>query len=223
MSRRQKKERAARESLKKGDRVMTNAGLVGELVEMDDAPREGEDRAGRHRADRREHGHAVRRPGGEGGRQGIEGSQGCFRQEVTLASAHAPPNDCDSDMPNKNVLAILSGVVALGLAALAVAMHGEPLPVLGATAAAVGLFSWGVTNPARRTAARAHGDRRRLRRRSSSTSTTSGASSSCGLVFVWSALRPAARHGRRLAAQGGLRRRRVPGARASPCGRRRTT
>jgi len=37
MSRRQKKERVARESLKKGDRVMTNAGLVGELIEMDDA------------------------------------------------------------------------------------------------------------------------------------------------------------------------------------------
>jgi preprotein translocase subunit YajC len=37
MSRRQKKERTARESLKKGDRVMTNAGLVGELMEMDDA------------------------------------------------------------------------------------------------------------------------------------------------------------------------------------------
>ena len=37
MSRRQKKERAARESLKKGDRVMTNAGLVGELIDMDDA------------------------------------------------------------------------------------------------------------------------------------------------------------------------------------------
>jgi preprotein translocase subunit YajC len=37
MSRRQKKERVARESLKKGDRVMTNAGLVGELVDMDDA------------------------------------------------------------------------------------------------------------------------------------------------------------------------------------------
>ena len=37
MSRRQKKERVARESLKKGDRVMTNAGLVGELMEMDDA------------------------------------------------------------------------------------------------------------------------------------------------------------------------------------------
>jgi preprotein translocase subunit SecD len=55
-------------------------------------------------------------------------------------------------MPNKNVLAILSGVVALGLTALAVAMHGEALPILGATIAAVGLFSWGVTTPARRTA-----------------------------------------------------------------------
>jgi preprotein translocase subunit YajC len=36
MSRRQKKEAQARSSLKKGDRVMTNAGLVGELVDMDD-------------------------------------------------------------------------------------------------------------------------------------------------------------------------------------------
>jgi preprotein translocase subunit YajC len=35
-SRRQKKEEKARSSLKKGDRVSTNAGLVGELVEMDD-------------------------------------------------------------------------------------------------------------------------------------------------------------------------------------------
>ena len=37
MSRRQKKEHAARGALKKGDRVMTNSGLIGELVEMDDA------------------------------------------------------------------------------------------------------------------------------------------------------------------------------------------
>jgi len=36
MNRRQKKESQARSSLKKGDRVMTNAGLIGELVEMDD-------------------------------------------------------------------------------------------------------------------------------------------------------------------------------------------
>jgi preprotein translocase subunit YajC len=36
MSRRQKKEAQARASLKKGDRVMSNAGLVGELVELDD-------------------------------------------------------------------------------------------------------------------------------------------------------------------------------------------
>jgi preprotein translocase subunit YajC len=36
MSRRQKKETAARASLKKGDRVVTNAGLVGQLVEMTD-------------------------------------------------------------------------------------------------------------------------------------------------------------------------------------------
>jgi preprotein translocase subunit YajC len=35
-ARRQKKEAQARSALKKGDRVMTNAGLVGELVEMDD-------------------------------------------------------------------------------------------------------------------------------------------------------------------------------------------
>jgi preprotein translocase subunit YajC len=36
MSRRQKKESQARSALKKGDRVMSNSGLIGELVEMDD-------------------------------------------------------------------------------------------------------------------------------------------------------------------------------------------
>ncbi len=36
MSRRQKKEQQARAALKKGDRVMTNSGLIGELIEMDD-------------------------------------------------------------------------------------------------------------------------------------------------------------------------------------------
>jgi preprotein translocase subunit YajC len=35
-ARRQKKEAQARSSLKKGDTVMTNSGLIGELVEMDD-------------------------------------------------------------------------------------------------------------------------------------------------------------------------------------------
>ena len=36
MNRKQKKEAQARSALKKGDRVMTNSGLIGELVEMDD-------------------------------------------------------------------------------------------------------------------------------------------------------------------------------------------
>jgi preprotein translocase subunit YajC len=36
MNRRQKKEQQARTALKKGDRVMTNSGLIGELIEMDD-------------------------------------------------------------------------------------------------------------------------------------------------------------------------------------------
>ncbi|MGH7270273.1 MAG: preprotein translocase subunit YajC [Polyangiaceae bacterium] len=36
MSRRQKKEAKARDGLKRGDRVMTNAGLIGELVELDE-------------------------------------------------------------------------------------------------------------------------------------------------------------------------------------------
>jgi preprotein translocase subunit YajC len=36
MSRRQKKEQEARSKLKKGDRIMSNSGLVGELMEMDD-------------------------------------------------------------------------------------------------------------------------------------------------------------------------------------------
>lgn len=34
--RRQKKEQAARANLKKGDKVVTQAGLIGELIEMDD-------------------------------------------------------------------------------------------------------------------------------------------------------------------------------------------
>jgi preprotein translocase subunit YajC len=36
MNRKQKKESAARASLKRGDKVMTNAGLIGELVETDE-------------------------------------------------------------------------------------------------------------------------------------------------------------------------------------------
>jgi preprotein translocase subunit YajC len=36
MNRKQKKEQVARSSLKKGDRVMTNSGLIGELVEIDE-------------------------------------------------------------------------------------------------------------------------------------------------------------------------------------------
>ena len=36
MNRRQKKEQQARTGLKKGDRVMTTSGLIGELVEIDD-------------------------------------------------------------------------------------------------------------------------------------------------------------------------------------------
>jgi preprotein translocase subunit SecD len=55
-------------------------------------------------------------------------------------------------MPNKNALAVLSGLVAVALVVLAVFMHGDALPVLGATAAGVGLCIWGVTTPGRRTA-----------------------------------------------------------------------
>ncbi len=55
-------------------------------------------------------------------------------------------------MPRKNVLAILSGVAALGLVGLAVYLRGDPLSVLGASAAAVGAVVWGVSRPARRNA-----------------------------------------------------------------------
>jgi preprotein translocase subunit SecD len=55
-------------------------------------------------------------------------------------------------MPKKNVLATLSGVVALGLIGLAIYLRGDPLPVLGATAALVGAIVWGVVRPARRNA-----------------------------------------------------------------------
>jgi len=53
-------------------------------------------------------------------------------------------------MTNKNALAVLSGLVAVALAVLAVFMHGAPLPILGATGAAVGCFAWAVTAPGRR-------------------------------------------------------------------------
>jgi preprotein translocase subunit SecD len=55
-------------------------------------------------------------------------------------------------MPNKNALAVLSGLVAVALVVLAVFMHGDALPILGATTAGVGLCIWGITTPGRRTA-----------------------------------------------------------------------
>ncbi len=55
-------------------------------------------------------------------------------------------------MLKKNVLAILAGVAALGLTGLAVYLRGDPLAVLGATAAAIGAVVWGVVRPARRNA-----------------------------------------------------------------------
>ncbi len=53
-------------------------------------------------------------------------------------------------MPNKNVLAILCGVAALGLLAYAIYTHGDPLPIMGATAAAIGFVTWGVAHPGRK-------------------------------------------------------------------------
>jgi preprotein translocase subunit SecD len=55
-------------------------------------------------------------------------------------------------MPSKKVLAILSGIAAVALAALAVLWQGQPLTIVGATAGAVGVVAWGVSTPARRTA-----------------------------------------------------------------------
>jgi preprotein translocase subunit SecD len=47
-------------------------------------------------------------------------------------------------MPNKNVLALLSGAAALVAVVFAVLRHGNPLAVCGATAAVVGLLVWGL-------------------------------------------------------------------------------
>ncbi len=55
-------------------------------------------------------------------------------------------------MPRKNVLALLSGLAAVVLAALAVAWEGQPLAILGSSVAAVFAILWGVKTPARRTA-----------------------------------------------------------------------
>jgi preprotein translocase subunit SecD len=46
-------------------------------------------------------------------------------------------------MPKKNALAIVCALAAVGLAGLAVYLGGDPLAVLGATAAAVGYCIWG--------------------------------------------------------------------------------
>jgi preprotein translocase subunit SecD len=53
---------------------------------------------------------------------------------------------------SKRLLAILSGVAAVGLVAVAGYLRGDPLPVLGATAALIGAVAWGVVRPARRNA-----------------------------------------------------------------------
>ncbi len=55
-------------------------------------------------------------------------------------------------MPRKNVLAPLSGLVAVLLAALAVWSQGQPLAILGSTVAAEFAILWGVKSPPRRTA-----------------------------------------------------------------------
>ncbi|HSY25762.1 MAG TPA: hypothetical protein VK841_26765, partial [Polyangiaceae bacterium] len=47
-------------------------------------------------------------------------------------------------MPKKNVLAILSGVIAIVLAAVAVLLRGEPWSVIGATVAFVAAAVWGI-------------------------------------------------------------------------------
>jgi preprotein translocase subunit SecD len=55
-------------------------------------------------------------------------------------------------MPRKNVLALVSGLLAVALAVLAVLWEGQPLAILGSSAAAVAAFVWGVKSPPRRTA-----------------------------------------------------------------------
>ena len=53
-------------------------------------------------------------------------------------------------MPKKNVLALLSAVLTVVLAGVAIWSHGEPLPVLGATVAALAAVTWGVKPSPRR-------------------------------------------------------------------------
>jgi preprotein translocase subunit SecD len=55
-------------------------------------------------------------------------------------------------MPKKSVLALLSGALAVALGTLAVFLRGDPLAVVGATAAGMGFCVWTVKSPARRTA-----------------------------------------------------------------------
>ncbi len=55
-------------------------------------------------------------------------------------------------MPRKNVLALLTGLVAVALAVLAALWDGQPLAILGSSVAAVVAILWGVKSPPRRTA-----------------------------------------------------------------------
>jgi preprotein translocase subunit SecD len=55
-------------------------------------------------------------------------------------------------MPRKNVLALLSGVIAIALAIVAPMGDGQPLAILGSSIAAIAAFIWGVKSPPRRTA-----------------------------------------------------------------------
>jgi preprotein translocase subunit SecD len=54
-------------------------------------------------------------------------------------------------MPNKNVLAILTGVLAIVGLVLSVLSHGHPAAIVGASVAATFAAGWGVTTPSRRT------------------------------------------------------------------------
>lgn len=55
-------------------------------------------------------------------------------------------------MPKKNVLAIVSAAVAVALGATAVVTRGQPLAIVGATAAALGFVVWAVKSASRRNA-----------------------------------------------------------------------
>ena len=144
MTRRQRKEQQARASLKKGDRVTTTGGLIGELVEIDE-------RVAKIKITPTVTVQCVANtvtPYAEAEKAPPRTSKKP-RPPRKRSERRGPP---ETAMPKKPVLALLSGIAAVVLCVIAFLLDGHPLAIVGATAGAVGFAVWRLKNAARRNA-----------------------------------------------------------------------